>query len=125
MKINWCRVLQVSEVLRGKLAEDGKLKVRNEMRALLGKVANRLCSVWSNLGLERSAMGNIIGNLACILAKFKAVRNCTASSCLVRRCLYDRPSGQHQASGEDLSMPNVLHTANASGFTASKTLDER
>ena len=38
-------VLQVGETLKGKLAEDGKLKVRkNEIRALVGEVADRLCS---------------------------------------------------------------------------------
>ena len=38
-------VLQVGETLRGKLAEDGKLKVRKkEIRALVGEVADRLCS---------------------------------------------------------------------------------
>jgi desumoylating isopeptidase 1 len=38
-------VLQVGETLKGKLAEDGKLKVRKkEIRALVGEVADRLCS---------------------------------------------------------------------------------
>ena len=38
-------VLQVGEMLKGKLAEDGKLKVRKkEIRALVGEVADRLCS---------------------------------------------------------------------------------
>jgi hypothetical protein len=38
-------VLQVGETLKGKLAEDGKLKVwKNEVRALVGEVADRLCS---------------------------------------------------------------------------------
>jgi hypothetical protein len=36
--------LQVGETLKGKLAEDGKLKVRKkEIRALVGEVADRLC----------------------------------------------------------------------------------
>ena len=39
-------VLQVGETLKGKLADDGKLKVRKkEIRALVGEVADRLCSV--------------------------------------------------------------------------------
>ena len=38
-------VLQVSEMLKGKLVEDGKLKVRKEIRALVGEMADRLCSV--------------------------------------------------------------------------------
>ena len=39
-------VLQVGETLKGKLAYDGKLKVRKkEIRALVGEVADRLCSV--------------------------------------------------------------------------------
>jgi hypothetical protein len=38
-------VLQVGETLKGKLAEDGKLKVRKkEIRALVGEVADPLCS---------------------------------------------------------------------------------
>jgi hypothetical protein len=38
-------VLQVGETLKGKLAEDGKLKVRKkEIRALVGEVVDRLCS---------------------------------------------------------------------------------
>ncbi|KAI0279227.1 PUL domain-containing protein [Russula aff. rugulosa BPL654] len=38
-------VLQVGETLKGKLAEDGKLKVRKkEIRALVEEVADRLCS---------------------------------------------------------------------------------
>jgi len=38
-------VLQVGEMLKGKLAEDGKLKVRKkEIRALVGEVGDRLCS---------------------------------------------------------------------------------
>jgi hypothetical protein len=37
-------VLQVGETLKGKPAEDGKLKVRKEIRALVGEVADRLCS---------------------------------------------------------------------------------
>jgi hypothetical protein len=37
-------VLQVGERLKGKLAEDGKLKVRKEIRALLEDVADQLCS---------------------------------------------------------------------------------
>lgn len=38
-------VLQVSETLMGKLAEDGKLKVRKkDIRALVMEVADRLCS---------------------------------------------------------------------------------
>ena len=39
-------VLQVGETLKSKLAEDEKLKVRKkEIRALVGEVADRLCSV--------------------------------------------------------------------------------
>ena len=34
-------VLQAGETLKGKLAEDGKLKVRKEIRALVGEVADR------------------------------------------------------------------------------------
>jgi hypothetical protein len=38
-------VLQVGEMLKGKLAEDGKLKVRKkEIRALVGEVVGQLCS---------------------------------------------------------------------------------
>jgi hypothetical protein len=38
-------VLQVSETLKGKLAEGGKLKVhKKEIRALVLEVADRLCS---------------------------------------------------------------------------------
>ena len=38
-------VLQVGDTLKGKLAEDGKLKVRKkEIRALVGEVADHLCS---------------------------------------------------------------------------------
>ena len=38
-------VLQVGEMLKGKLAEDGKLKVRKkEIRALVGEVGDRLCN---------------------------------------------------------------------------------
>ena len=38
--------LQMGETLKGKLADDGKLKVRKmEMRALAGEVADQLCSV--------------------------------------------------------------------------------
>jgi hypothetical protein len=38
-------VLQVGETLKGKLAEDGKLKVRKkEIRASAVEVADRLCS---------------------------------------------------------------------------------
>jgi hypothetical protein len=38
-------VLQVGETLKGKLAEDGKLKVRKkDIRALVGEVADQLCS---------------------------------------------------------------------------------
>ena len=33
-------VLQVGEMLKGKLAEDGKLKVWEEMSTLVGKAAN-------------------------------------------------------------------------------------
>ena len=33
-------VLQVGETLKGRLAEDGKLKVWKEMSALVGEVAN-------------------------------------------------------------------------------------
>ena len=36
----------MGETLEGKLADDGKLKVRKmEMRALAGEVADQLCSV--------------------------------------------------------------------------------
>ena len=39
-------VLQVGEMLKGKLAEDGKLKVqKKEIRALVGEVVDRLCGV--------------------------------------------------------------------------------
>jgi hypothetical protein len=38
-------VLRVGETSKGKLAEDGKLKVRKEIRALVGEVADRLCNV--------------------------------------------------------------------------------
>ena len=38
-------VLQVGEMLKDKLAEDGKLKVQKEIRALVGEVVDRLCSV--------------------------------------------------------------------------------
>ena len=34
----------MGETLKGKLADDGKLKVRKEIRALVGEVADRLCS---------------------------------------------------------------------------------
>jgi hypothetical protein len=38
--------LATGETLKGKLADDGKLKVgKEEMRALVGEVADRLCSV--------------------------------------------------------------------------------
>ena len=37
-------VMQVGETLMGKLAEDGKLKVRKEIRALVGEVTDRLCT---------------------------------------------------------------------------------
>ena len=38
-------VVQVGETLMGKLAEDGKLKVRKkEIRALVGEVADQLCT---------------------------------------------------------------------------------
>ena len=37
-------VLQVGETLKGKLAEDGQLNVRKEIKALVREVADRLCS---------------------------------------------------------------------------------
>ena len=38
-------VLQVGETLKSKLAEDGKMKVKKkDIRALVGEVADRLCS---------------------------------------------------------------------------------
>ena len=37
-------VLQVGETLKGKLAEDGQLNVRKEIKALVREVVDRLCS---------------------------------------------------------------------------------
>ena len=50
-------VSQVRKMLKGKLADDWKLKVQKEIWTLAGEVDNRLCDVWSSLRLERSAMG--------------------------------------------------------------------
>jgi hypothetical protein len=37
--------LEVGETLKGKLAEDGRLKVRKEIRALVGEAVDQLCGV--------------------------------------------------------------------------------
>ena len=51
----------MGETLKGKLADDGKLKVRKkEIRALVGEVADRLCSVCGT---------GIKGGLYCVQAQ--------------------------------------------------------
>jgi hypothetical protein len=59
--------------------EDGRPKVQKDIRTLAGEVENQLCNDRSNLRLERSAMGNIIGILALYFGKVQGVGYCTVT----------------------------------------------